>query len=77
MQTIDIHTHLLSSEVTFNRFYDKLAIRFFAKKFGMDPKALMQNPSKAYKVEEIPVLGTGKADFKGAKKLALELSDRL
>ena len=32
-------------------------------------------PSKAYKVEEIPVLGTGKADFKGAKKMAMELSD--
>jgi len=48
MQTIDIHTHLLSSEVKFDRFYDKLAIRFFAKKFGMDPKALMQNPYEAY-----------------------------
>ncbi len=30
-------------------------------------------PSKAYKVDEVPVLGTGKADFKGAKKLALDL----
>ncbi len=48
MQTIDIHTHLLSVEVKFDRFYDKLAIRFFAKKFGMDPKALMQNPYEAY-----------------------------
>ena len=48
MQTIDIHTHLLSSEVKFDRFYDKLAIRFFAKKFGMDPKALMKNPYEAY-----------------------------
>ena len=48
MQTIDIHTHLLSSEVKFDRFYDKLAIRFFAKKFGMDPKSLMENPYDAY-----------------------------
>ncbi len=48
MQTIDIHTHLLSSEVKFDRFYDKLAIRFFAKKFGMDPQALMENPYEAY-----------------------------
>jgi len=48
MQTIDIHTHLLSSEVKFDRFYDKLAIRFFAKKFGLEPKALMQNPYEAY-----------------------------
>ena len=48
MQTIDIHTHLLSSEVKFDRFYDKLAIRFFAKKFGMEPKALIENPYEAY-----------------------------
>ena len=39
---------------------------------GMNPLFV---PSKAYKVDEIPVLGTGKADFKGAKKLAQELSD--
>ena len=32
-------------------------------------------PSEYYKVEELPKLGTGKADFKGAKKLAKELSD--
>ncbi len=38
---------------------------------GMNPLFV---PSKAYKVDEIPVLGTGKADFKGAKKLAQELS---
>jgi len=31
-------------------------------------------PSEYYKVEELPKLGTGKADFKGAKKLAQELS---
>ena len=32
-------------------------------------------PSEYYKVEELPKLGTGKADFKGAKKLALLLSE--
>ncbi|HFD14191.1 MAG TPA: acyl-[ACP]--phospholipid O-acyltransferase, partial [Epsilonproteobacteria bacterium] len=32
-------------------------------------------PSEYYKVEELPKLGTGKADFKGAKKMAGELSD--
>jgi acyl-[acyl-carrier-protein]-phospholipid O-acyltransferase/long-chain-fatty-acid--[acyl-carrier-protein] ligase len=31
-------------------------------------------PSEYYKVDELPKLGTGKADFKGAKKLASELS---
>jgi len=30
-------------------------------------------PSSYFKVDEVPKLGTGKADFKGAKKLALEL----
>ena len=32
-------------------------------------------PGEYYKVEELPKLGTGKADFKGAKKLAGALSD--
>lgn len=33
-------------------------------------------PSLYFKVEELPKLGTGKADFKGAKKLALSLSSK-
>jgi len=37
---------------------------------GMNPLFI---PSRAYKVDEIPVLGTGKADFRGAEKLAQEL----
>jgi acyl-[acyl-carrier-protein]-phospholipid O-acyltransferase/long-chain-fatty-acid--[acyl-carrier-protein] ligase len=32
-------------------------------------------PSAYYKVEALPKLGTGKADFKGAKRLAAELSE--
>ncbi len=32
-------------------------------------------PSEYFKVEVLPRLGTGKADFKGAKKVAKELSD--
>ncbi len=40
-------------------------------------KALEMNPlfvpSNYFKVDEVPKLGTGKADFKGAKKMALEL----
>jgi acyl-[acyl-carrier-protein]-phospholipid O-acyltransferase/long-chain-fatty-acid--[acyl-carrier-protein] ligase len=32
-------------------------------------------PSLYFKVDELPKLGTGKADFKGAKKVAQELSD--
>jgi acyl-[acyl-carrier-protein]-phospholipid O-acyltransferase/long-chain-fatty-acid--[acyl-carrier-protein] ligase len=32
-------------------------------------------PSEYFKVDELPKLGTGKADFKGSKKLALSLSE--
>ncbi|MDO5045218.1 amidohydrolase family protein [Campylobacter sp.] len=49
MKTLDIHTHLLSSEVKFDRFFDKFAINFFAKKFGLEAKELYENPYKAYK----------------------------
>ena len=31
-------------------------------------------PSLYFRVEELPKLGSGKADFKGAKKLAIELT---
>ncbi len=48
MQTVDIHSHLLSSEVGFNRFYDKIAIGFFAKKMGFDTKDLIANPYETY-----------------------------
>lgn len=48
MKTVDIHTHLLSSEVAFDRFYDKVALRFFAKKLGVEHKELAKNPYKAY-----------------------------
>jgi len=40
------------------------------KGLGINPLFL---PSAYYKVEAVPKLGTGKADFKGAKRLALEL----
>ena len=43
-------------------------------------KALEMNslfvPSSYFKVDEVPKLGTGKADFKGAKKMALELCEK-
>ena len=43
------------------------------KKSGLNP---MFQPSEYYKMDELPKLGTGKADFKGAKKLAQELSEK-
>ena len=43
------------------------------KELGMNPLYI---PSSYFKVDEIPKLGTGKADFKGAKKMALELNEK-
>jgi acyl-[acyl-carrier-protein]-phospholipid O-acyltransferase/long-chain-fatty-acid--[acyl-carrier-protein] ligase len=40
--------------------------------FGMNPLTI---PAAVYDVKEIPKLGTGKSDFAGAKKLAMELTD--
>ena len=42
------------------------------KGIGMNPLFV---PSSYFKVDEVPKLGTGKADFKMAKKMALELMD--
>ena len=41
------------------------------KELGINPLFV---PSEYFKVEELPKLGTGKADFKGAKNLAAKLS---
>ncbi|MCU7904394.1 MAG: amidohydrolase family protein [Candidatus Thiodiazotropha sp. (ex Epidulcina cf. delphinae)] len=48
MKTIDIHTHLLSPEVAFDRLFDKVAVRFFANSLGADPAQLMARPYQAY-----------------------------
>lgn len=48
MKTVDIHSHLLNSEVKFDRLYDKIAINFFGKKFGIDGDALIDNPYKEF-----------------------------
>lgn len=40
--------------------------------FGMNPLYI---PSEVFDVEQVPKLGTGKSDFSGAKKLAMELTD--
>jgi acyl-[acyl-carrier-protein]-phospholipid O-acyltransferase/long-chain-fatty-acid--[acyl-carrier-protein] ligase len=44
------------------------------KELGLNPLFV---PSEYYKVEELPKLGTGKADFKEAKRVAGELSCKL
>ncbi len=45
---VDIHAHLLSSDVKFDRLYDKIAILFFASKLGIDPKELFKDPYRTY-----------------------------
>jgi predicted TIM-barrel fold metal-dependent hydrolase len=48
MKTIDIHTHLLNPAVRFDRLYDKISVRFFAKGLGTEPALLRANPYETY-----------------------------
>jgi len=48
MKTVDIHTHLLSREFRFDRLFDKLVVRFFARNLGVDPAHLRQAPWETY-----------------------------
>lgn len=48
MKTVDVHVHLLNSSVSFDRFYDKIALYFFAKRFGIHAKDVLKEPYKAY-----------------------------
>jgi predicted TIM-barrel fold metal-dependent hydrolase len=48
MKTIDIHTHLLNPSVRFDRLYDKISVRFFAKGLGTEPALLRANPYETY-----------------------------
>ncbi len=60
VQTVDIHSHLLSKEVKFDRLYDKVAIFFFASKLGIDPKKLFKDPFNSYKKAFINNIRTSK-----------------
>jgi predicted TIM-barrel fold metal-dependent hydrolase len=44
MQTIDIHTHLLSPTVRFKKLFDRFAIHFFSEELGQSRKALLDKP---------------------------------
>ena len=57
---------LLEGEMEIDELKEKI------KSLEMNPLFV---PSFYFKVDELPKLGTGKSDFKGAKKLAGELSD--
>lgn len=48
MKTIDMHTHLLNPQVKFDRLYDKITLRFFAKSLGVDPVKLQASPYEEY-----------------------------
>ncbi|WP_298944957.1 amidohydrolase family protein [uncultured Campylobacter sp.] len=49
IKTVDIHSHLLSADVKFDRLYDKLALAFFAKKFDINRRELIRNGFEGYK----------------------------
>ncbi|SFV63641.1 Putative 2-acylglycerophosphoethanolamine acyltransferase / acyl-acyl carrier protein synthetase [hydrothermal vent metagenome] len=57
---------LLEGELETDTLQEKI------KALGLNPLFV---PSEYYKIDELPKLGTGKADFKGAKRVAKELSD--
>jgi len=57
---------LLEGTLSLDTLKDKI------KSLGLNPLFV---PSEYYQVEVLPKLGSGKADFKGAKKVAKELSD--
>lgn len=48
MKTVDIHTHLLNPHVRFDRLFDKITIRFFAKGLGVAPERLKSSPFPTY-----------------------------
>lgn len=48
MKTVDIHTHLLNPNVRFQRIFDRIAVRFFARGLGMDPRRLLAHPYECY-----------------------------
>jgi uncharacterized protein len=48
MKTVDIHTHLLNPDVRFDRLFDKVSIRFFARGLGVEPAELLADPYESY-----------------------------
>jgi predicted TIM-barrel fold metal-dependent hydrolase len=49
MQTVDIHTHLLAPSVRFDRLFDRVSVRLFARRLGQDPRALRADPFGVYR----------------------------
>ena len=50
MKTIDIHAHLLNSNVKFDRLFDIVSIKLFGRKLGIkDQKAFLNDPYNEYK----------------------------
>ncbi len=46
---VDFHAHLLSSDLEFHRVYDKVALKLFGKRFGIDTELAKRSPYEAYK----------------------------
>ncbi|MDR1976442.1 MAG: amidohydrolase family protein [Campylobacteraceae bacterium] len=64
---VDMHVHLLSNRVKFERFYDKLAIMFFARRLGANPRRLLKNSYEEYVDTLIRLVRTSKS----VKRIAL------
>jgi len=56
-------------------YHSEVAKSEIEKKIKESDILVLMKPSKIFEVEEIPKLGTGKSDFKGAKRLAVELME--
>lgn len=57
MQTIDIHTHLLAPGVRFDRLFDRISVRLFARRLGQDPLALRTDPFGVYRETMARLIG--------------------
>ncbi len=60
VRTLDFHVHLLNPEVRFDRPFDRLAVRFFARRLGMAPGRLYRDPFNAYVEALVTALRTSK-----------------
>ena len=60
METIDIHTHLLAPGVRFDRLFDRISVRLFARRLGQDPRALSADPYGVYRETMARLIGASR-----------------
>lgn len=68
MQTIDIHTHLLSSDVKFNRLYDKVAKAMIANPYETYVDAITKNTKESQYIKKLVLSGVdARVDDEGSR----------